>query len=125
MSTTTNDVQSQVTKACAQLKKTVRDFGIELETDASMIPALEEVLVSLKEFGDAAAVSGACFMVGAYLGELLRARIGGEWVVSKSDNLLSLVAGNQVIYPVEKVRKFVSNPASNDLSLYVNVLSSS
>lgn len=115
-------IQNQINLSCKQLKSTLSLMGVDLSaSNPNEVSALEEVLLSLKDMGDESALSGASFMVGAYLGELLRQRLGGEFSVS-SDNLLILDLGKTKLFPVERVRKFLEKPDENGLDLYISTL---
>ena len=123
MMNSNNSVQDAIDRACAKLKLTVKDMGVSLAFTKSNISDLEEVLLALRDMGDESALSGACFMVGAYVGELLRREIGGQWAMS-ADGVASLQfpEGGDKIFPVEKVRKFIQNSEGESLVFYVKAL---
>jgi hypothetical protein len=123
MSYSNDTVQTAIDRACANLEATAQDLGINLTFDASHITDLEEVLLAVREIGDASATSGACFMAGAYVGEILRRAIGGQWTMS-ADGVASLqLPGNaDRIFPIEKARKFVQDPAAESLDFYTRAL---
>ena len=118
-----NSVQDAIDRACAKLELTARGMGVNLAFTTSNIPELEEVLLAVRDIGDESALSGASFMVGAYIGETLRRMIGGQWAMS-ADGVASLQLPNQgdKIFPVEKVRKFIQNPEGESLVFYAQAL---
>jgi hypothetical protein len=123
MSHSNDTVQAAINRACANLDATAQDLGVTLTFDASNITDLEQVLLAVREMGDESATSGACFMAGAYVGEILRRAIGGQWAMS-ADGVASLeLPGNgDSIFPVEKARKFVQDPAAESLEFYTKAL---
>jgi hypothetical protein len=98
-------------------------MGVSLTFDPSNIAELEEVLLAVREMGDESALTGACFMVGAYVGEILRRAIGGQWTMS-TDGVaaLQLPGSGDKVFPVEKVRKFIQEPGGESLVFYVQAL---
>lgn len=123
MSDADDTVQAAIDRACVNLEGTVKDFGLNLTFEAVDIPALEEVLLAVREMNDEPALTGACFMVGAYLGEILRKKVGGKWGMS-ADGVaeLQLTGSRGKIFPVEKVRKFARDPEADSLVFYVQAL---
>ncbi len=56
-------------------------MGVELSFSIGSVGVLEEILTALKKMGaDQGALNGAGFLAGAYLSEILRREVGGEWV---------------------------------------------
>jgi len=98
-------------------------MGVELKVHPASIPALEQVLLALREMqADDSAMAGATFMVGAYLGEILRSVRGGDWCGSTDGDLL-LKIGATTYAPVAKVRKFAANPDGGDgLGFYASAV---
>ena len=96
-------------------------MGVNLKVDPDSVGDLEEVLLALRELQpDESAMTGATFMVGAYLGEIVRTMRGGVWRSSAEGDLLLEIAGTTYA-PVEKVRKFAANPDGGDgLGFYVS-----
>ncbi len=86
------------------------------------VSSLEEVILAIKDMGDKSALNGACFMVGAYLGEIIRLELGGEWSVRGEGDLPSLQFGNTIIYPIEKVKKFADASGAESLRFYADTL---
>lgn len=120
-----NVIQASIDAACRKLEETVKDFGISLTQDVTSVEGLEEVLLSVKDMGDAAALNGACFMVGAYLGEMVRQRLGGQWVAS-ADGVVALhLSNDEKIFPIDKTKKFVASPDTDGLVFYIQALLSS
>ncbi len=117
-----NNAQDVITAACRKLEDTVQDMGVELKFELSSIASLEEVILAIKQFGDKSALSGACFMVGAYLGEIIRQACGGQWGSSGEGGTPSILLGDTVIYPIEKVKEFVKTPRHESLIFYASAL---
>jgi hypothetical protein len=115
------DVSGRILEACRHLEKTVAGMDITLTFDPVSVPDLEAVILAVKDAGDETALRGAAFMVGAYLGEILRSRLGGSWCASE-DSSLALRSGDKELFPIARVYKFVENPSANSLDLYVRVL---
>lgn len=88
----------------------------------AQISTLEEIVLAVKEMNDDSALSGATFMVGAYLGEILRHKMDGRWVAPTSGTP-SLEIRDHVLFPIEKVRKFAASPGDEGLVFYANALS--
>lgn len=123
MISSNENVQDAIDRACAKLEVTVKDMGVSLAFAPSNIYELEEVLLAVRDIGDESALNGACFMVGAYIGEILRRMIGGQWAIS-ADGIASLQfpEGGDKIFPVEKVRKFAQHPDGESLVFYAQAL---
>jgi hypothetical protein len=74
------DLQATVDAACRKLEATAAMMGVTLRVDPASVPVLEELLLALREMkADESVMTGATFMVGAYLGEILRRERGGTW----------------------------------------------
>jgi hypothetical protein len=123
MISSNESVQDAIDRACAKLEMTVKDMGVSLAFAPSNISELEEVLLAVRDMEDESALTGACFMVGAYIGEILRRVIGGQWTMS-ADGIASLQfpKGGDRIFPVEKVRKYVQDPDGESLAFYAQAL---
>lgn len=122
MTQLTEDVQATIDLACANLREAVKDMGVDLKFGIADLANLERVLLAVRDVGDEPAVTGACFMAGAYVGEILRRSVGGQWGMS-ADGVLSLcLPAGEKIFPVERARKFVQSPAAEGLVFYVEAL---
>jgi len=89
-------------------------MGITLTREPASIADLEEIVRSLIRFGaDEGTLDGATFMVGTYLGEILRKALGGVWFNSE-DNVLVLKVQDTSYALVEKTRKFAAAPNGAD-----------
>jgi hypothetical protein len=87
---------------------------VVLSRSVDAVEDLEQILVALKDIeADEEVLSGATFMVGAYLGEILRGVLGGAWHTSSTGELV-LDAGGSTFAPVAKARKFAANPQGAD-----------
>lgn len=116
---TDKTLQGTIDTACAHLEKTAKDMGANLSFDLCSVAVLEEILAALKDIGaDQATVSGAGFLVGAYLGEVLRREVGGEWVVGTDGDEFAVKARSSSIFPVARVRKFIADPEGNGLVFF-------
>lgn len=98
-------------------------LGVELKVHPASVPALEQVILALRDSeADESEMAGATFMVGAYLGEILRSVRGGIWCGSAEGDLLLEIAGTTYA-PVAKVRKFAANPdGGDDLDFYATAV---
>ena len=96
-------------------------MGITLNKTPTSVADLEEIIIALRGIrADESTMKGATFMVGVYLGEILRAKLGGDWSNS-ADNELLLTIGEIAYSPVVKARKFAANPkGANGLSFFAN-----
>lgn len=116
-------LQGTIDAACAHLEKTAKDMGAKLSFDLGSVAVLEEILTTLKDLGaDQSALSGAGFLVGAYLGEILRRELEGEWVAGTDDDQFAVRAGETNIFPVARARKFIVDPDANGLAFFAEVL---
>ena len=93
-------------------------FGTRLDFSGDSIAALEELLdelrASFKKDGDGQLalshktqqqISVASSLFGAYLGEVLRRRFGGEWVVEPAPDapVVALKIGKEFLFPPTRV----------------------
>jgi hypothetical protein len=107
-------LQLKIDESCRHLEKTAKELGLTLSKDLSSTNALEEIIRGLKDYGvDADVMKGATFLVGVYLGEVLRHAMGGTWTTS-SDGEFVLKIGPVECFPVAKVRKFAAASSSDD-----------
>jgi hypothetical protein len=107
-------LQSTIDASCARLESTAAVMGVNLRREVGSVQDLEEILVALLDIeADESALSGATFMVGTYLGEILRASLGGAWRNSQ-DGELWLDVGKAAYSPISKARRFALNPKGPD-----------
>ncbi|MDQ0073362.1 hypothetical protein J2W34_005170 [Variovorax boronicumulans] len=115
-------LQSTIDAACAHLEKTATGMGTKLSFDLGSVGVLEEILTALRDIrADQAALDGAGFLVGAYLGEILRRQLQGEWVPGTDDEGFAVRTGETNIFPVARVRKFIVDPDANGLVFFAEV----
>lgn len=114
-------LQATVEASCRRLEGIASSMGVKLSLDPSGVQHLEEIVLSLRGIrADEGAMSGATFMIGTYLGEILRAKLGGDWCKSPEGEL-ALSVGDTLYFPVAKARKFAANPDGPDsLSFFTN-----
>ena len=117
------DVQETIVRSCSHLELTAQAMQIRLCRDLDAVPQLENLLRGLVAFPvDKQTMSGATFLVGAYLGEILRKQVGGVWATSSSGDL-SLTINGVVYHPVETARKFAENISTGDeLTFFVQAV---
>jgi hypothetical protein len=115
-------VNNIIIAACRKLELTVLDMDITLSVDPVSVASLEDIILSLKQMGDKSALSGACFMVGSYLGEIIRQKLGGDWIEEGNTDSPAMRIGDKTIFPIEKVKKFAQNPDGESLIFYVDTL---
>lgn len=101
------EIQKIIEGACAQLEKTALRMDIQLAVDMAVIPALEDLVGAAVELGDEKALQGATFMIGAYLGETLRRRMGATWIATENGPP-AVDAGILSFHPIERVRQFAA-----------------
>jgi hypothetical protein len=103
-----------IERSCRHLEKTAKDMNMVLRPAISSVADLEEIIRALRESNvDDETLKGATFLVGAYLGEILRSRLGGDWIKSQEGEL-ALAIGDSQYFPVSKARKFASDPSGGD-----------
>lgn len=105
-------LQTTIDASCETLEATAAMMDVSLTKEMASVESLEEILKALVDLGDESALKGAIFMVGAYLGEIIRTRIGGVW--ESSGGILLLRVDSSTYAPVEKVKKFTSAPQNGD-----------
>ena len=115
-------LQGTIDATCAHLEKTATDMGAKLSFNLGSVRVLEEILTALKGIGaDRSTLNGAGFLVGAYLGEILRRELQGEWVAGKDGEGFAVRAGDTNIFPVERAREFIDDPDANGLVFFADV----
>ena len=98
-------------------------MGTQLSLDLSSVQVLEEILTALKDFdADTEVLKGAGFLVGAYLGEVRRRELGGEWVVGTNGDDFAVKAGGLDVFPVARTRKFIADPSASGLVFFAEAL---
>ena|SRR6185503_11701137 len=112
-----------IERSCLHLEATAKDFGVTLVREMGAVKSLEEIIVALQEIGaEEDVLRGATFMVGIYLGEILRKKNGGEWSSSRDGDLM-LTINDRTYAPISKARKFASNPeGANSLVFFANTI---
>jgi len=57
-------------------------MNVEISYNLESVSVLEEIADALKELanGEAEALNGGSFLIGAYLGEIVRRALAGQWV---------------------------------------------
>jgi len=63
-------------------------------------------------------LSGAVFMCGVYLGEIIRTEVGGDWTYSNQTTQYCLEVAGRQYFPIEQVRDYVERPAEKGLLFY-------
>jgi hypothetical protein len=117
------DLKATISASCRELEAAAAMMGVSLKIGPDSVGDLERILLALRELqADESATSGATFMVGVYLGEILRTVRSGVWRRSLEGDLLLEIAGTTYA-PVEKVRKFAANPDGGDgLGFYASAV---
>lgn len=118
-------LQSTIDAACAKLLETAAMMGVQLTYEISSVPLLEEIADALRKMakGDAAALSGGSFLIGAFLGEVIRRQLHGVWGRDENGDELSVTNGEFSCYPIERVRKYMARAKSNSLVFFAQVSS--
>ena len=120
---TEKSLQQTVEASCSRLEEIALSMGVTLSKSSASVPNLQEIILSLLDIkADESTLNGATFMIGTYLGEILRAKLGGYWQNSAHNELL-LIVGETSYSPVAKVRKFSANPkGGDDLAFFANAV---
>lgn len=106
-------VQALISETCQALEKTAEMMQVQINKDIGSVARLEDIIIALREAGNADSLRGAEFMVGAYLGEIIRNVAGGTWEQSSAGDLSLLLRGVSY-HPISKVRRFSADPAAGD-----------
>ena len=114
--------EEKINEICTHLEETAEMMEAPLTCSPEAIESLEDILHFLKESGDEGALSGAEFMCGVYMGEIIRKQTNAKWVYSEEYQEHTLNIDELLIYPIAKIRKFVTQPDSEGLELYVRVI---
>ena len=108
---------------CSYLAETAKMMNLELVRDISSIATLEDILLGLKSTDDNGAISGAAYMSGIYLGEILIGEIGrGGWQASEEFGQIGVVIDGEMLFPLAKIKKFLDNPSDDGLTFYAKAL---
>ncbi len=114
-------------------------FGTELDYSAESVALLEDLLGKLAPSAGGnwftrlvkLSVSDEeldtfCKMFGGYLGEVMRRRHDGTWVLSDNptgeDSVIGLEIGETKVFPPSKVRKRLIDGKGDDVALYFQVV---
>ncbi|PSV27369.1 hypothetical protein [Photobacterium sp. GB-56] len=116
------DLEQHIKETCEHLEKTVSLMGCKLCKKLSYIETLEDVLIVLLNENDKGAVSGARYLIGVYLGEIVLNQTGGEWFKSEVNNHLALRINNQQSFPIEAVEDFIQQPVKGKLQIFAKGL---
>lgn len=106
-------LQDTINAACAKLEETAVMMGTKISFDLASVPELEEISAAMKELAgnDQSVLDGGSFLIGAYLGEIIRRHIGGEWTGGTDGYTMAVSSGATAIFPIAHVRKFLADPA--------------
>ncbi len=120
---TEESLQQAIEASCSRLEEIASSMGVTLSKNPTSVPNLQGIILALLDIkADESTLKGATFMVGTYLGEILRTRLGGYWQSSVHNELL-LIVGETSYSPVAKVRKFSANPqGGDDLAFFANAV---
>lgn len=102
-----------------------KGWDVELDFSEASIARVEEVCEQLYDFVDEEERDVAMYSryLGAYIGEVFRRVVGGEWVIH-SDKLGQVPAvrcGDLTIFPHDKVRKRLVDGPRDNLFAYFEV----
>lgn len=106
-------IQDTINAACAKLEETAVMMGTKISFELASVPQLEEIAAAMKELADSdqSVLDGGSFMIGAYLGEIIRRQVAGEWSGGADGHTIAVTFGTTAIYPIARVRKFLEDPA--------------
>lgn len=114
--------EEKAAEICAHLEETAEMMGVSLEKDQESVGNLEGILLSLQAMSNDDALSGGVFMAGVYLGEILKKYLNGEWVYASEQSQLAVKAREQLFFPLERIKKYLSNPDTEGLDFYVRAI---
>lgn len=113
---------SNVENICSHLEETAKMMGGDLSLSPASITQLEEILLAIKaeDDADSDSLDGASFMIGVYIGEIIRKEFGsGEWLINEQLQQQTLNIGDIELYPISQAKKFAAQPDSESLEFYV------
>ncbi|MCS4296245.1 hypothetical protein M2375_004503 [Comamonas sp. BIGb0152] len=95
-----------------KLEETAVMMGTSISFDLASVSVLEEIAAVMKEMadGDQSVLDGGSFLIGAYLGEIIRRQSGGEWARGTAGDTMVVKSGAIEVFPVDRVRKFLIDP---------------
>ena len=114
--------EEKLKEICDHLANTAEMIGFSLSLDLGSIETIENILDGLKQLGDESALRGAEYMCGIYIGEIFRNNLNGKWVFDEKYHQDAVDINGTSVFPVAKVRKFVSNPESDGLVFYAQAI---
>ena len=117
--------QVLINQACERLQWIAAEMGVRLELSRAYVRPLEDIVTGLAAEKNASALQGGTFMVGCYLGEIIRRAADGEWTGFSPAGSPILEVRDAVFYPVDRVRKFASEPEGEGLEIYADVATAS
>ena len=108
-------LQDTINAACAKLEETAAMMGTKVSFDLASVPELEEISAAMKELAgnDQSVLDGGSFLIGAYLGEIIRRQIGGEWTGESGGDRIAVSSGATAIFPIARVREFLEDPTDS------------
>jgi hypothetical protein len=102
-----------------------KGWDLDLDYSEGSIEKIEETAGSLYEFvdEDRRDIDMYSEYMGAYIGEVFRRHVGGEWVwwEDKGGRVPSLKCGELTIFPHDKVRKRLTHGVRESLTAYYGV----
>lgn len=109
---TNQSLQDVINAACSKLEQTAVMMGTKITFDLASVSVLEEIAAAMKELasGDQSVLHGGSFLIGAYLGEIIRRQSGGEWTGGTAGDTMAVKSGAIEVFPIARVRKFLVDP---------------
>lgn len=107
---------------CSHLESIAEEIGLPLNLSPESIENIEHILLGLKQAGEVEALNGAEFMCGVYMGEILRKKLNAKWVYDEEHQEHAVNIDSNLIFPIAKIRKFVTEPDSEGLVFYAQVI---
>lgn len=108
-------MQNQINTICTQFESTARLIGMQLNPKTSTAADIEEILSRVAAAQTDKPLDGVIFMSGIYLGEMLRLRLGGEWIMPPPTEQLALQLKSQRYSPFEITARFLYKPTPETL----------
>jgi hypothetical protein len=101
---------------CQQL---AREFlGVELDLSPDSLEGVDDILRRLHWTEDPPILKSTCMILGAYVGEVIRKNLGGDWVMKEGGRYPTLHKDGAITDPVSKVLKQISKQDGDEVAFY-------
>jgi hypothetical protein len=123
-------VAEQMAASAKEAKKLTRNYlVVELNYTEQSLEDLERVIddyrIAVPEGESPETLARLVRLWGAYLGEVIRKRLGGEWIeAEEAGESAALTLGERTIEPLAQVRRRLEGGKAHDLWQFYNQLTS-